>query len=151
MPQEGFVTDIQRQKRFDGIPLHPESPSLLFMTTSARHILLQDGSRVHPNQHLGNLLREYILLLIQTLDKQPEKVDNSVFPLRSVSQGDTGASANQEVQNRIEECYTLQQQLWTFKGVWVTNKSSLGPCDCYSDGPAECRATMQPKIVASVQ
>ena len=81
MTQEGFVTDLQRQKRYDWIPLDPEAPGLLFRTTSATHIHLQDRSRVHPNQHFGNLLKEYIQLLIQTLDKQTQKVDNSVFPL----------------------------------------------------------------------
>ena len=135
MTQAGFVTNLQRQKRYDRVPFDPEALGLLFMNTSTRHILLQDGSRVHSNHHLGNLLREYILLFIQTLDKQTEKVNNSVFPLRSVSQGVTGASAKQEVRNHIEECNTLQQQLWMFKGVWVTNKSGLGPYNCYSDGP----------------
>ena len=137
MTQARFLTELQRQKRYDMIPFGPETLSLLFMTNSTRHIPLQDGSRVHPNQHLGNLLRDYILLLIQTLDKQTQRVDNSVFPLCSVSQGDTGASTKQEVQNRIEECDTLQQQLRTFKGVWVTNESGLGTYDCYSDGPAQ--------------
>ena len=136
MTQEGFVSKGQREKRYDGIPLRLEAPGLLFRTTQDAHFHLQDGSRVPLNQHLGNLLREYIQLLILALDNQSQRVDNRVFPLCSADQ-EYIAAAKQEVRDCIEECETLQQQLRTFKGVWVANKAGFPSHDCYSDSPAQ--------------
>ena len=119
-----------RTPKGEEIPFGPEAPGLLFRTTRETHFHLQNGLRVPPNQHLGNQL------LIMALDNQSQRVDNSVFPLRSADQ-EYITAAKKGVRDCIEECETLQQQLRTFKGVWVENKAGFPLYNCYRNDPAQ--------------
>ena len=136
MIQDGFVTQLQKEKRYERIPFQPEASGLLFRTEDDTPISLRNGTLEPPNGYLVKMLKEYVLLLIRILDKQTQKVDNSIFRLQSAAR-EHAATAKAGVQERIDECKSLQEQLQVFKGVSLEHRASFPQYDCYSEGPAQ--------------
>ena len=92
MVEDGFITPIQLGKRYDPIPADPDSPKTLFISPRHRQLIdLVDGSRMPMNKYLGNLLREYMLLIAEALRLHNNKIDNIKFPLPTPT-GDGGVS-----------------------------------------------------------
>ena len=82
MTEAGFVAPIQAGKRYDRIPANPDSPNTLFISPQpGLHVPVVGGSRVPINEYLGNLLKEYMLLLIEALRLHNNKIENSTLPL----------------------------------------------------------------------
>ena len=129
--------EIQRAKGCERISFNSEAPGFLFLRPDSKSILLEDRNRMPMNQHLGNLLTEYLLLTAYSLRHQTGKIESSVFPLVSIRQPDGGTTAKQLVRKRITDCDTLHHQLRTFKEVCVTNMVLLATFSCYSKSPAQ--------------
>ena len=110
LTQERIVTQIQRNKRYDKIPCQPEAPSRLFCSEDGSAIQLRNGTAVPRNEYLEKMLREYIQLLNQILDKQTQRIDSSVFRLQSAPR-EQAAMAKRGALDRIAECESLQDQL----------------------------------------
>ena len=74
MTEIGFASPNQVEWRLDRIPFNPSSPGTLFIspmdlngTTIPTHYTRRDGTRLLLNDHLGQVLRDYPILLTKAM------------------------------------------------------------------------------------
>ena len=94
MPELGFTRADQICKGYKRIPCNPDSAHTLFISpinksgeTTPRKVTMPHGRRVPLNQHLGNLLKEYIVLLMEAMRLHNILINNSTFLLSTARQG----------------------------------------------------------------
>ena len=137
MTEEGFVTPVQGRKGYDRIPANPDSPSNLFFSPRGRILIpVLDGLSVPASEYLGNLLKEYMLLLIEALRHHNNKIESSTFPIL-VPTGDCGASTKAQIMRYVVNSDSLWAHLRTFKAMWETNRDLNPELRSYAAGPAQ--------------
>ena len=128
------MTPIQADKRYDRIPA--KSNTLFVSPQPALFVSVVGGARVPINKYLGNLLKEYMLLLIEALRLHKNKMENSTFPFLTHT-GDGGVSIKAWVTRYSLNSNSLRAQLRMFKGVWMTNRDLNPELRRYAPGPAQ--------------
>ena len=123
MQEVGFASYEQVAMGYDRIPCKPDSAHTLFISprntrgvTNPVEIVLQDGTRVPLNKHLGNLLREYIGLLAEAMRLHNILIANSTFPLLTARPGDNGSVIRAKIRQHLDDSHTLQAQMRISKG-----------------------------------
>ena len=144
MQEVGCATDDQVAKGYERIPCNPDSAHTLFLSprntrgaTNPANIMLRDGTRVSLNKHLGNLLMEYIGLLVEALRLHNILITNSTFPLLTARPGDNWSSIQARIRQRLEDSHTLQAQMRICKGALKSNRAQFTTLGCYSEGPTQ--------------
>jgi hypothetical protein len=129
-----FASSEQIPWRFELILFDPESQTTLFLSqTNARgsttptHFTKSDGVRLILNEHLGNLLRDYLRLLTEAMRLHNLKITNSMSPLSTMQQGDSAVQIQARIRGHLNNSHTLQSQMGTFKETWKTNRALNPP------------------------
>ena len=95
MVEEGFVSPTQANWELDRIPFLCPAPGALFISktntngeTSPTHVTRRNGTVLPLNDHLGQGLRDYIILLVNVPKAHNLKIINSTFPLSTIRRGE---------------------------------------------------------------
>ena len=145
MVEEGFASSNQIDWRLDRIPFNAISPGTLFISqmdvygeTITTHFMRRDGTRLPLNDHLGQVLRDYLILLTDAIENHNHKIANSNFPLVTIRNEEPTAFIVEKIRGYQANSHNLQAHLRVFKGTWEANKS-MCPATYrgYQNGPAQ--------------
>ena len=138
MPELGFARKDQICKVYKMIPCNLDSAHTLFISptnnsgeTAPKEVTMPDGQRLPRNQHLGNLFKEYIVLL-EAMRLYNILINNSTFPLLNARPGDNRAVINTKIRKQLDTSHTLQAQMKLFKRAWEGNGARLSEYGGYA-------------------
>ena len=94
-----------------------------------------DTQRVPLNQHFGDLLKEYIVVIVEVM--RLHNILISTFPLLTARPGDNGTEIQTKIRKGLDSSHSLQAQMRLFKGAWEADRARLPPWPCYETGPAQ--------------
>ena len=86
------------------------------------------------NKHLGDLLREYIMLPAESMRLHNLLIANSTFLLSTTRPKDNGVEIQSMIRKHLQDSHTLQSKMRIFQGVWEANRAQISNFRCYSQG-----------------